>query len=94
MGLQMDNHEIIDIGITVNDVYIKITGIGLNGRTGECTAHVEYFINKNASDNGKMSIYQFIVCFTPTEPNGNLREQAYNYLKMIPEFSNCIDIFE
>ena len=41
-----------------------------------------------------MSVGQYTNSFVIENPNGNIREQAYTYLKTLSEFSNATDILE
>jgi hypothetical protein len=94
MALQVQNKEVFNTGIILNTAYAKITGVSYNASNNDCFIHVEYFENKQAADTRKASIGQYTNSFTVADPNGNLRQQAYEYLKTLPLFENAIDILE
>jgi hypothetical protein len=91
MALILSDYEIENVGLILEEAYLKITSVGLNAKNGECFIHLEYFCNKTSSEENKNSLKQYSDSFLPNDPNGNLRQQAYLYLKTLPEFSNATD---
>ena len=94
MALQVQNKEVFNTGIILPTAYAKITGVSYNATNNDCFIHVAYYANKQAADENKQSIGQYTNSFSPADPNGNLRQQAYEYLKTLPEFTGAIDILE
>jgi hypothetical protein len=92
MALQKPNLELTDIGIQLTNVYVRITSVVLSAKTSECGMHVEYFVNKNASDAGLTSVRQYTDSFQVPDKNGDLRAQSYIYIKTLPIFSDCTDL--
>lgn len=93
MALGIINYS-TNYGITLGNIYAKITSVSYNTNNGECFIHLEYFNTKDDADDKKMSVGQYTNSFVIENPNGNIREQCYTYLKTLPEFSDATDILE
>lgn len=91
MALQKPIYE-TNFGVTLENVYAKITGVSYNANTDECFIHLEYYVSKQSCDDGNASLGQYTNSFTPQDPNGDLRAQSYTYLKTLPDFSDYIDV--
>lgn len=73
-------------------MYLKIEIYGVVINSGECYFTLGWFANKAAADSGKPSMKQYSNSWVVADKNGDLREQAYFYIRGLPEFSNLTSI--
>lgn len=82
------------IGIVVEDAYHKVVFIGGNKDILSITVGV--FMSKAASDSKMNPINQFSYSFIPSVGSSapEFIQQAYEYLKTLPEFAAAVDVLE
>lgn len=81
-------------GIEVESSYARISF--LQGNKTNITFGVEYFLNKEACEEGKPNFNIVYFYFVPSVEDGspNFIKQGYEYLKTLPEFEGAIDVLE
>lgn len=90
MALQI-NYETAK-GVVGN--YHRITHIVMAKNNGNFIADIklETFVNQTARNNGKNSLEIRKYFMEDVDPDEPLYEQAYTYLKTLPEFDGAIDV--
>lgn len=90
MGLKLRNVS-LESGIEVETSYIRIDTV--NGSKDELTISANYYIDKQASDDGKPLFKYETYNFHPSvaDDSPNFIKQGYEYLKTLPEFSEALD---
>ncbi|MDG1603849.1 hypothetical protein P7D05_13575 [Bacillus paranthracis] len=90
-GLIIKN-KTLNNGIPISNVYCRIDAI--MGSEKRMDFSVNYYLSKNNFDDGnpylQQEMYDFVVNLENKEQN--FFEQAYSYLKMLPGFSDAIDV--
>ena len=78
-------------GLEVEKAYIRIDTV--NGYKGLLSISVNSYISQKAFQDGKPYLEQKTYAFTPSveEEAPNFIKQGYEYLKTLPEFSDCED---
>ena len=83
-------NKTMENGITVNNAYAKIVSAGVSHDSAN--VRVAYFVDETQ----KVPFYQHEYIFAPDmNDNGkNLWKQAYEFLKVHPDFAGAEDILE
>ena len=78
-------------GMMIENAYYKVTNV--SGGKNYLFVDCEIFLNKTSSDEGKAPLGHISQAFKPSVEKGatNFIEQAYIYLKTLPELEKAID---
>lgn len=88
MAIQVDTA--LSNGLTINAGYFKIERVSLNNTTGSLYFSGALYANKQARlDNKEPVVQQYYSNSFKADKEGNLLEQAYNYIKLLAENEEC-----
>jgi hypothetical protein len=76
-------------GATFANAYVRVDRIS-GGKTG-LEIETNAYLSAEAAAQGKASIVRFANLMTPALEEGNFIQQAYEYLKTLPEFEGAED---
>lgn len=91
MALLLQNESFL--GVIVQNIYVRIEMLYGSKNTLGIDAHY-YIYENNTVSNNKIKVKSFTFAPSVDDASANFIKQGYDYMKVLPEFKNAIDLLE